>query len=356
MLLTCLLVPGCGGGGAQTSNAPFGPELVDGEYRYVILKEFEGDTEVSTGVVTPENGVLVPADVWRVRGGEVSTPAPSFVFDYDVLPDRTFLMVGGEWSGRITVDGMLATSISSTEGAVNSMMILARHRETPLLSSLAGSWKAVRLGRSGIPQYSSSASVSDATIDANGTMNYANVTLNVDGQIDPLPQVLQPVQFVLLANGMLAIQVAGAIAWRGGVSQDLNLILLAGNTSSGTPSLLALVRKGTAVPAHLVGEYRTTSMRLLTVRPQARWGWLTHPAPGTDATEQAFTLTDTGVSGPDEVTWGVGVLPDGELTLVLDAGPVNYIFRGALASSGAYGIVGGGISPTSTRLFTVLVR
>lgn len=147
VLCVCLLLTGCGGGGAQTSNAPFGPELVDGESRYVILKEFEGDTEVSTGVVTPENGVLVPADVWRVRDREVSIPSPSFVFDYDVLADRTLLMVAGEWSGRITVDGTLATAISSTEGAVSSMMLLARHQETPLLSTLAGSWKAVRLGR-----------------------------------------------------------------------------------------------------------------------------------------------------------------------------------------------------------------
>ena len=63
-----------------------------------------------------------------------------------------------------------------------------------------------------------------------------------------------------------------------------------------------------------------------------------------------------GPNGPHAVTYGVGVLPDGELTLVFDAGPTNFIFRGALASSGAYAIYGGGITSSSTRDFTVLIR
>ena len=51
-----------------------------------------------------------------------------------------------------------------------------------------------------------------------------------------------------------------------------------------------------------------------------------------------------------------GVLADGELTTVLEAGPIDHIYRGVLSTSGAYAIFVGGITSTSSRLFAVLIK
>ena len=50
------------------------------------------------------------------------------------------------------------------------------------------------------------------------------------------------------------------------------------------------------------------------------------------------------------------MLADGELTTVLEAGPIDHIYRGVLSTSGAYAIFVGGITSTSSRLFAVLIK
>lgn len=347
----------CGGSGGQ-SPAPFGPELVEGTYRFIQLESNQsGEAVASTGVYEPVGTNLILSNVYAASegsggpagGGGIGVP-------FNVLADRTFTLVNADIRGRITPDGMLATAVSTTVATDSLLTVLVRHQETPLLSDLAGDWKTISYGRSGNLNYTAVARVGDATIDANGELTYSQITSNYDGQIDPLPILLVPSQFVLLAGGELALQTLGALSQRGGVSQDGNVILLAGSFTSGVPFISVMVRKGTAAPSDVVGSYWSSAIEFDGPVPRAQWGTLDRPLQGGDAIAQTSFLIGGVVSGPTQITYGHGVLPNGELTLVLPNGPIQEIYRGMAAAGGAYAFVGGAISPGSGRTFTVLVR
>ncbi|MDJ0973042.1 MAG: hypothetical protein QNJ98_01105 [Planctomycetota bacterium] len=356
LLLASLLLVACGGGGAgDPPTTPASALIVAGEYRFIAMESVNDDARAVTGVMTPVGQAFELSHVWFASQGSAGASQTAFPIPFTVFPDRLFALADDGLQGRITPDGMLATAVSVTPATESALYVLVRHQPTPLLSDLAGSWKAISFGRAG-PTYEGFASIADVSIDANGQVTYTSVTSSLDGEIDPLPQVLQPDQLVVLAGGTIALQRAGALARRGGVSEDGNLILFAGDMASGKASIHALVRKWTASPSDFVGAYGTAALVMDGPLPRAVWGPLFKPAPPSDATLLRYYLYEGESYGPWDVTLGVGVLQDGELTTVGPGINAPSIYRGMVAAGGAYAFDGVGISPGAGEMFRVLIR
>jgi len=359
--LPSLLLAGCGsGGGGGQSNAPFGPELVQGSYRFVSLENRSSNDRAATatGTMTRMGDGLQLSNVWRAHDGVVTPPDGVTVqLPFSVEANRRFALGFVEgYAGRITVDGMLATAVSTTNLHNSSIMILIRQQANPQLVSLAGDWQFLAYGLANDPSYTTINIVGDATINAAGLVSYDNVTFNLDGDINPLLQVALDEQLALEPDGQLALNSAGTITMRGGVSEDGNVILMAGNLNNGVPRIWVLVRKGTAVPTDFAGQYHLTAVDFSAETPVAQWGSLSRPVGTGDIAIEQFYRVANGVQGPVSRSFASGVLGDGQLTLVGPQPQFSYIFRGAVAAGGAYAFMAGGITDQSSRTFSVFVR
>lgn len=355
LLAALMIVTSACGGGGGTSAGAFGPSLVEGTYRYwMMLKTGTNDVRVQTGRLAVDGQTLVASDAYGVQEGSVDGPSNGQTFLFDVEPDRTFVFVDQGLRGRITLDGMLATAISTTPETDSIWFTMMRQQETPLLSDLAGSWKSMQLGRTSAPGYFTASTVSDVEIDAFGNVTVSDTTANLDGDIDPFAGVPLPANLAILAGGTLALQEAGTLVQRGAVSEDGTLILLAGNLGTGNPGVRVLVRLDQATASDLAGTYGYTATNLLLLTPGSRFGTVT-AHPGTSAMDlEASSLFAGSVSEPYEVALSRGVNPDGTLTVVYDLG--GAIFRGAVGPAGSYAWYGGGITPSSSTLLAVLIR
>jgi hypothetical protein len=349
----------CGGSGGGSGDG--GGAALDGSYQAIVLRrDVAGDRVRSTTAVYAADGqgLLTGVEAWSRDAGALVGPFAPEDLTFSVDASRSLVLSGlatPTLTGRVAADGSVAALTSTAAGADPCWMVLTRRRTDVTLADVVGEWWWMQWTHQPLNGTTKGyAAMGEAQILTDGRLVYRTWTYNDDGQIDPVPALFSASTVTFPGGGAVLADADVNVQWRGGLSADGNLLLLAVADGAGAAwaSVAVLVRRGDAQDvSDLAGDHGVYGFQSVGTPFACTFGTLS--VPGTTGGSWTFagnrdgTILASSVRPLDAFVW-----VSGEVRLdVATASP----YRGGLAPDGRFGAVSGNFSAGGhpTTLFWV---
>lgn len=262
------LMTGCGDDDPVSQSGPPASPF-SGTYHYVQMTGTIGlspyRSETGRFVTVGEDSIRLD-DAYTAFDGSIDGPIDPPDRAMTLQDDRKVVFtdpVGWTMQGKFNTNGSVVVLHSDTLRTYVGFMLAARMNPAPVQDDLAGFWALMQFGLVQEPAPSTNklglAAYGRVEINNNGNFMIHSGTYNLGGAVDPV-QVVHPVADLIVGNdGWVDLKnsTANRIDFRGGVSEDGNLILLGAEEGFlGQAGIRVLVREGlaTGVP-DVAGTY-----------------------------------------------------------------------------------------------------